>query len=89
MFLKSSESAQDQINIEVQAWRGEDLYVNPEQFPEPNNKYGLFCGTTCKADDKEADKIYKQVDRTTGCVGAHRKACKAELAMNRAEYPKL
>lgn len=56
----------DNIRSEVQALRGEDLYINPEQFPALDNKYGLFSGTTCKVDDKEVEKIYKQFDRMIG-----------------------
>lgn len=56
----------DNICREVQAWWGDDLFVNPQQFPEPDNKDGLFSSTTCEADNKEADKIYKQVDQMMG-----------------------
>jgi len=37
--------------------------VDPEQFQDPDNEYGLFAGTTYEADDEEADKIYEQVDK--------------------------
>ena len=54
------------INIlsEAQARRGEEPDVDPEQFQDPDNEYGLFAGTTYEADDEEADKIYDQVDQT-------------------------
>lgn len=47
---------------EAQARRGEEADVDPEQFQDPDNEYGLFAGTTYEADDEEADKIYEQVD---------------------------
>lgn len=37
--------------------------MDPEQFQDPDNEYGLFAGTTYEADDEEADKIYDQVDK--------------------------
>ena len=37
--------------------------MDPEQFQDPDNEYGLFAGTTYEADDEEADKIYEQVDQ--------------------------
>jgi pre-mRNA-processing factor 6 len=47
---------------EAQARRGEEQEVDPEQYQDPDNEYGLFAGTTYEADDEEADKIYEQVD---------------------------
>jgi hypothetical protein len=38
---------------EAQVRRGEEPDVDPEQFQDPDNEYGLFPGTTCEADDKE------------------------------------
>ncbi|KAF8258970.1 PRP1 splicing factor, N-terminal-domain-containing protein, partial [Lactarius quietus] len=46
---------------EAPARRGEELDVDPEQFQDPDNEYGLFSGTTYEADDEEADKIYEEV----------------------------
>lgn len=37
--------------------------MDPDQFQDPDNEYGLFAGTTYEADDEEADKIYEQVDK--------------------------
>ena len=37
--------------------------MDPEQFQDPDNEYGLFAGTTYEADDEEADNIYEQVDK--------------------------
>lgn len=48
---------------EAQAKRGEEPDVDPEQFQDPDNEYGLFAGTTYEQDDEEADKIYDAVDR--------------------------
>lgn len=37
--------------------------MDPDQFQDPDNEYGLFAGTTYEADDEEADMIYEQVDK--------------------------
>lgn len=50
------------LNREAQAKRGEEAEVDPDQFQDPDNEYGLFAGTTYEQDDEEADKIYEQVD---------------------------
>ena len=47
---------------EAQARRGEEPEIDPDQFQDPDNEYGLFAGTTYEADDEEADKIYEKVD---------------------------
>lgn len=47
---------------EAQAKRGEEAEVDPEQFQDPDNEFGLFAGTTYEQDDEEADKIYELVD---------------------------
>jgi pre-mRNA-processing factor 6 len=47
---------------EAQERRGEEVAVDPEQFQDPDNEYGLFAGTTYEQDDEEADKIYDSVD---------------------------
>ena len=51
------------VYSEAQAKRGEEAEVDPEQFQDPDNEYGLFAGTTYEADDEEADLIYEQVDK--------------------------
>ena len=43
--------------------RGEEPEIDPEQFQDPDNEYGLFAGTTYEADDEEADRIYELVDQ--------------------------
>lgn len=53
----------DRFHSEAQAKRGEEPEVDPDQFQDPDNEYGLFAGTTYEADDEEADKIYEQVDK--------------------------
>lgn len=53
----------DRFHREAQARRGEEQEVDPDQFQDPDNEYGLFAGTTYEADDEEADKIYEQVDK--------------------------
>jgi hypothetical protein len=40
------------IRSEAQARRCEEPDVNPEQFQDPDNEYGLFAGTTYEADDE-------------------------------------
>jgi|SRR6267142_1014 len=76
---------------EAQARRGEEPDVDPDQFQDPDNEYGLFAGTTYEADDEEADKIYEQVDRTMDSRRRARREAReeAELAKHRAERPKL
>jgi pre-mRNA-processing factor 6 len=52
----------DNFLSEAQERRGEEVTVDPEQFQDPDNEYGLFAGTTYEQDDEEADKIYDSVD---------------------------
>ncbi|KAH0586042.1 hypothetical protein H2248_007319 [Termitomyces sp. 'cryptogamus'] len=80
-----------EVIAEAQARRGEDSEIDPEQFQDPDNEYGLFAGTTYEQDDEEADKIYEAVDQA---MDARRKARReaqeqAELAKHRAERPKI
>ncbi|KAF9490995.1 hypothetical protein BDN71DRAFT_1453513 [Pleurotus eryngii] len=80
-----------EVIAEAQARRGEEQEVDPEQFQDPDNEYGLFAGTTYEQDDEEADKIYDQVD---AAMDARRKARREareqeELAKYRAERPKI
>ena len=79
------------IRSEAQARRGEEPDVDPEQFQDPDNEYGLFAGTTYEADDEEADKIYEHVDHTMDSRRRARREAReeAELAKHRAERPKL
>ena len=62
---------------EAQAKRGEEAEVDPDQFQDPDNEYGLFAGTTYEQDDEEADKIYEQVDQA---MDARRKARRCVLS---------
>ncbi|KAF8917118.1 PRP1 splicing factor, N-terminal-domain-containing protein [Mucidula mucida] len=76
---------------EAQARRGEEAEVDPDQFQDPDNEYGLFAGTTYEQDDEEADRIYEKVDEA---MDARRKARREaqeqlELARHRAERPKI
>ncbi|KAI0071148.1 hypothetical protein K474DRAFT_1736070 [Panus rudis PR-1116 ss-1] len=80
-----------EVVAEAQARRGEEPDIDPDQFQDPDNEYGLFAGTTYEADDEEADKIYEQVDQK---MDARRKARREareeqELAKHRAERPKI
>ncbi|KAK7690203.1 hypothetical protein QCA50_006854 [Cerrena zonata] len=80
-----------EVVAEAQARRGEEPDIDPEQFQDPDNEYGLFAGTTYEADDEEADMIYEQVDKA---MDARRKARREaheeeELAKHRAERPKI
>lgn len=79
------------VRSEAQARRGEEPDVDPDQFQDPDNEYGLFAGTTYEADDEEADKIYEQVDRTMDSRRRTRREAReeAELVKHRAERPKL
>ena len=56
-------SLNDHSLREAQAKRGEEPEIDPDQFQDPDNEYGLFAGTTYEADDEEADMIYEQVDK--------------------------
>ncbi|KAI0291955.1 PRP1 splicing factor, N-terminal-domain-containing protein [Russula brevipes] len=80
-----------EVIAEAQAKRGEEPDVDPDQFQDPDNEYGLFAGTTYEADDEEADKIYEQVDRTMDSRRRARREAReeSELAKHRAERPKL
>jgi pre-mRNA-processing factor 6 len=51
-----------EVIAEAQARRGEEAEVDPDQFQDPDNEYGLFAGTTYEQDDEEADRIYESVD---------------------------
>lgn len=61
---------QSLYSSEAQARRGGETEIDPDQFQDPDNEYGLFAGTTCEADDEEADKIYEKVD---GAMDSRRK----------------
>ncbi|KAH8091002.1 PRP1 splicing factor, N-terminal-domain-containing protein [Cristinia sonorae] len=76
---------------EAQARRGEEAEVDPEQFQDPDNEFGLFAGTTYEADDEEADKIYDLVDQNMDARRRVRREAREneELAKHRAERPKI
>ncbi|CCM03564.1 uncharacterized protein FIBRA_05700 [Fibroporia radiculosa] len=90
-YVAAREGPSAEIVAEAQARRGEEAEVDPDQFQDPDNEYGLFAGTTYEADDEEADKIYEQVDMN---MDARRRARREaleneELAKHRAERPKI
>ncbi|KAI0754818.1 PRP1 splicing factor, N-terminal-domain-containing protein [Daedaleopsis nitida] len=76
---------------EAQARRGEETDIDPEQFQDPDNEYGLFAGTTYEADDEEADRIYELVDKNMDARRRARREAREneELAKHRAERPKI
>ncbi|KAI0086964.1 PRP1 splicing factor, N-terminal-domain-containing protein [Irpex rosettiformis] len=80
-----------EVIAEAQARRGEEPDVDPEQFQDPDNEYGLFAGTTYEADDEEADKIYEQVDQNMDARRRARREAREneELVKHRAERPKI
>ncbi|KAF8876396.1 PRP1 splicing factor, N-terminal-domain-containing protein [Infundibulicybe gibba] len=80
-----------EVIAEAQAKRGEEAEVDPEQFQDPDNEYGLFAGTTYEQDDEEADKIYDQVDEAMDSRRRARREAQEnlELAKHRAERPKI
>ncbi|KAF7301491.1 TPR-REGION domain-containing protein [Mycena indigotica] len=80
-----------EVIAEAQARRGEEAEVDPEQFQDPDNEYGLFAGTTYEQDDEEADKIYQQVDDAMDARRKVRREAREaiELAQHRAERPKI
>ncbi|KAF8837700.1 hypothetical protein BDN67DRAFT_908727 [Paxillus ammoniavirescens] len=76
---------------EAQAKRGEEPEVDPDQFQDPDNEYGLFAGTTYEQDDEEADKIYDAVDQSMDSRRRARREAREneELVQHRAERPKI
>ena len=76
---------------EAQAKRGEEAEVDPEQFQDPDNEFGLFAGTTYEADDEEADRIYEAVDNAMDSRRRSKREMQEqeELAKFRAERPKI
>ncbi|KAL1708674.1 PRP1 splicing factor, N-terminal-domain-containing protein [Schizophyllum commune] len=80
-----------EVIAEAQARRGEEPDVDPEQFQDPDNEFGLFAGTTYEADDEEADRIYEKVDEAMDARRRARRCAQeqAELAKQRAERPKI
>ncbi|GLB42785.1 putative PRP1 splicing factor, N-terminal [Lyophyllum shimeji] len=80
-----------EVIAEAQARRGEDVEIDPDQFQDPDNEYGLFAGTTYEADDEEADKIYEAVDQAMDSRRRARREAQeqAELAKHRSERPKI
>ncbi|KIY64980.1 hypothetical protein CYLTODRAFT_492693 [Cylindrobasidium torrendii FP15055 ss-10] len=76
---------------EAQAKRGEEAEVDPEQFQDPDNEFGLFAGTTYEQDDEEADKIYDEVDEAMDSRRKARREAREqeEMAKHRAERPKI
>ncbi|KAM5535001.1 hypothetical protein V8D89_011374 [Ganoderma adspersum] len=80
-----------EVVAEAQARRGEEQEVDPDQFQDPDNEYGLFAGTTYEADDEEADNIYEMVDQNMDARRRARREAREneELAKHRAERPKI
>ncbi|KAF9485914.1 hypothetical protein BDN70DRAFT_870869 [Pholiota conissans] len=80
-----------EVIAEAQARRGEEAEVDPDQFQDPDNEYGLFAGTTYEQDDEEADRIYEAVDdKMDSRRRKQREAAEqAQLAKHRAERPKI
>ncbi|KAF9052133.1 PRP1 splicing factor, N-terminal-domain-containing protein [Panaeolus papilionaceus] len=80
-----------EVVAEAQAKRGEEPEIDPDQFQDPDNEYGLFVGTAYEQDDEEADKIYEKVDIA---MDSRRRAKReaqeqVELAKLRQERPKI
>ncbi|KAG1772194.1 hypothetical protein EV702DRAFT_1246578 [Suillus placidus] len=86
-----------EVIAEAQARHGKEPKINPEQFKDPDNEYGLLSGTTYEQDDEEADKIYHNVDRKMdswrrarrGVLSGWEARENTELAKHRAEHPKI
>ena len=58
---------------EAQARRGEEPEIDPDQFQDPDNEYGLFSGTTYEQDDEDADRVYEGVDHAMDSRRRHRR----------------
>ncbi|KAF7767988.1 hypothetical protein Agabi119p4_7231 [Agaricus bisporus var. burnettii] len=84
------EGPSEEVIAEARARRGEEE-VDPEQFQDPDNEYGLFAGMTYEQDDEEADKIYDKVDQAMDSRRKARREAReqGELAKHRAERPKI
>ncbi|KAF7355056.1 hypothetical protein MSAN_01421100 [Mycena sanguinolenta] len=80
-----------EVIAEAQARRGEEVEVDPDQFQDPDNEYGLFAGTTYEQDDEEADNIYQKVDEAMDARRRARREAQEQidLAKHRAERPKI
>ncbi|EPQ56815.1 hypothetical protein GLOTRDRAFT_115025 [Gloeophyllum trabeum ATCC 11539] len=85
------EGPSEEVIAEAKRKRGEDEEVDPDQFQDPDNEYGLFASGTYEADDEEADMIYDSVDRNMDARRRARREAREqeELAKARAERPKL
>ncbi|TFK18041.1 hypothetical protein FA15DRAFT_675582 [Coprinopsis marcescibilis] len=85
------EGPSEEVIADARAKRGEEAEVDPEQFQDPDNEYGLFAGMTYEADDEEADRIYEQVDEAMDSRRRARRETREneELAKHRAERPKI
>ena len=59
------------IRSEAQARRGEEPDVDPEQFQDPDNEYGLFAGTTYEADDEEPIRFTSTLTKQWTRAGVH------------------
>ncbi|EAU86347.2 pre-mRNA splicing factor prp1 [Coprinopsis cinerea okayama7 len=84
------EGPSEEVIAEARARRGEED-VDPEQFQDPDNEYGLFAGTTYEADDEEADRIWEGVDEAMDKRRRAKREAREqeELARHRAERPKI
>ncbi|PPQ73755.1 hypothetical protein CVT24_006946, partial [Panaeolus cyanescens] len=80
-----------EVIAEAQAKRGEETEIDPDQFQDPDNEYGLFSNIAYEQDDEEADKIYEKVDMAMDSRRrAKREAQEQEqLAKLRQERPKI
>ncbi|KAF6757076.1 PRP1 splicing factor, N-terminal-domain-containing protein [Ephemerocybe angulata] len=85
------EGPSEEVIAEARAKRGEEAEVDPEQFQDPDNEYGLFAGMTYEADDEEADKIYEKVDEAMDMRRKVRREAREQelLSQHRAERPKI
>ncbi|KAF5360482.1 hypothetical protein D9756_005026 [Leucocoprinus leucothites] len=84
------EGPSEEVVAEARAKRGEED-VDPEQFQDPDNEYGLFAGMAYEQDDEEADKIYDTVDQAMDSRRKQRREAREqeELSKHRAERPKI
>ncbi|KAH6907027.1 pre-mRNA splicing factor prp1 [Coprinopsis sp. MPI-PUGE-AT-0042] len=84
------EGPSEEVIAEAKAKRGEEE-VDPDQFQDPDNEYGLFAGTVYEADDEEADRIYESVDDAMDQRRKARREAREREEMDkvRAERPKI
>ncbi|KAH6877009.1 PRP1 splicing factor, N-terminal-domain-containing protein [Coprinopsis sp. MPI-PUGE-AT-0042] len=87
---RSSLLGNEEVIAEAKAKRDEEK-VEPDQFQDPDDKYGLIARTVYEAEDKGAGGMYKSVDDAMDQRRKARREVKEREDMHkvRAEWPKI